>query len=135
MDSECAVKVIIVFLVVIVIMWFMFPHKYLSPEHFDVTGTAFNDTGTNRYDMRGALLGRECAMKTYIRPDRQIRLNLYGSDMYESNYTPIEEGKKNCRKVPCPNADGYDNNDTCWTCGSLAHDKMYIPDIWPHVKN
>jgi hypothetical protein len=129
-------KLIIVFLVVVLFVWFMYP-KFVTPsENFDSSDTEFVGVGAPQYDLRGEKLKTSCALKNYKSPFQQVRLNLYGSEMYASDYSPIEEGKKDCRKVKCPTyGNGYDNEDTCWTCGSLEHDKMYIPDIHPHVMN
>lgn len=136
MELSCEVKVIIVFIVVIFLMWIMYPRVMRMSEPFDATGTEFLDAGNPQYDMRGEPLNRSCALKNYQSPFRQVRLNLYGGEMYSSDTDPIAEGKKNCRKVACPTyGNGYDEADTCWTCGSLEHDKMKIPDIHPHVMN
>lgn len=136
MELGCEVKVIIVFVVILFFMWIMFPRVMTLSEPFDSTDTEFIGVGQPRYGLRGDKLQRSCALNNYMSPYKQVRLNLYGAEMYSSNHTPIEEGKKECRKVPCPTyGDGYDKMDTCWTCGSLAHDKMTIPDIHPHVMN
>ena len=141
MDSKCAIKVLAVFAIIMFALWFLFPKQvtYYIPEGFDITGTEFVDTMAPKYDMRGEPVKRSCILNNYMKPERNIRLNMYGSEITSSDYSPIEEGKMNCRKVPCPpspvGVDGYDKNDTCWTCGSLKHDTMTIPDIHPHVMN
>jgi hypothetical protein len=149
MESNCAIKVLVVFAIIIFALWFMFPRTVrmadyfdiggLGTENFDMTGTEFVGIGEPKYDMRGEPVKKSCILNTYMKPERNIRLNLYGSEITSSDYSPIEEGKSNCRKVECPQGpvgvDGYDNNDTCWTCGSLKHDVMNIPDIHPHVMN
>ena len=134
MDSECAIKVIIVFAIIIFAMWIMFPRKRML-DTFDSTGTELLDVQYPDYDMRGYPVKRSCILRTYMKPERNVRLNLYGGEMYTSDYNPIQEGKRNCRKVPCPVDADYTEKDTCWTCGSLKHDVMKIPDIHPHVMN
>jgi hypothetical protein len=134
MDSKCGTKVIIIFFVILFFLWLLYP--YNMQEGFDATDTEFVDLGQPRYGLRGDRLDRSCILKYYKSPNRQVRLQQYGSEMYESNYSPVDEGRKDCRKVPCPTyGDGYDSRDTCWTCGSMKPDKMVIPDIHPHVPN
>jgi hypothetical protein len=136
MDSKCGVKVIIIFMVILFFLWIMFPCNASYSEPFDVTDTEFVDVGQPRYDLKGNLLDRSCILKYYMSPNRQVRLQQYGSEIYSSNYSPVDQGRKDCRKVPCPTyGDGYDSRDTCWTCGSSEPDRMVIPDIHPHVPN
>lgn len=136
MDSKCGVKVIIIFFVIVFFLWVMFPHKMMYPETFDVTGTEIMPVGKPDYGLRGDLLDQTCILKYYMSPNKQVRLQQYGSEIYSSDYTPAQQGKMDCRKVPCPTyGDGYDSRDTCWTCGSMKPDKMVIPDIHPHVPN
>ena len=135
MESKCATKVIIVFAVILFVMWIMFPRRVGSAEGFDVTGTEFVGLGQMQYDMRGDPVKRSCILRTYQKPNRQIRLNMYGAEMYASDYSPPQEGKRDCRKVNCPTNADYDDMDTCWTCGSMKNDRMTIPDIHPHVMN
>ncbi len=146
MNSNCGIKVIAVFAIILLVLWFLYPNRRVSDyfditgnEGFDATGTEFVDVKSQRFDMRGEPVKSSCILRTYMKPERNIRLNQYGSEIYSSDYSPIEEGKSDCRKVPCPespqNVDGYDKDDTCWTCGSLKHDVYPIPDIHPHVMN
>lgn len=123
--------VVIAFLIIVLLLWIFYPHF----EMFDPEGIELLDTEYPRYGLRGDLVKRSCILNNYISPKRNIRLSFSGGEMYESSYTPIEEGFKDCRKVPCPNNGGYDTLDTCWTCGSNAPQKMKIPAIHPHVHN
>lgn len=137
MDSKCGIKVIIVFVVILFFLWIMFPcNTNQMSEPFDSTDTEVMAVGQPRYGLRGDLLDRSCILKYYMSPNRQVLLNNYESEIYTSNYSPVEQGRKDCKKVPCPTyGDGYDSRDTCWTCGSGKPEKMVIPDIHPHVKN
>ena len=122
-------ETIAIVLVILLIIWLIYPFF----ETFDVTGMEFMPVGTDRYGLRGDLLRRSSIEKYFIRPDRNIRLSQSSGEMWESNNPPALEGIKECKKVPCPANDGYDNLDTCWKCGNECREKMRIPDIWPHV--
>lgn len=122
---------IIVFVIIILALWVLYPIF----EGFDASGREFVPVGALRYGLRGEPLRAESIRKNFIRPDRQIRLSESNSEMWESNDSPGSEGMKGCRKVKCPQNDGYDNTDTCWKCGKNCLDPIRIPDIWPHVKN
>ena len=124
-------ETIIVIIVIILVLWVLYPLF----EGFDASGREFVPIGCQRYGLRGEPLRTSDIANTFIRPDRQIRLSNTDGEMWESNYPPSAEGIKNCRKVKCPQNDGYDNLDTCWKCGKNCLEPIKIPDIWPHVKN
>jgi len=123
-------EVVVIFLLIILVIWVVYPFF----ETFDVTGTEFVAEGGDRYGLRGDLLRRSDIARTFIRPDRNVMLSHSSGEMWESNNTPAQDGLKDCRKVPCPDNDGYDNLDTCWKCGNECRPKMEMPDLWPHVK-
>lgn len=89
-------------------------------EGFNSNGTIFVKIDEPRYGLRGELLSRRPISDYYIRPDRHVRVDDSGNEMYVSNRSPIEEGLKGCREVPCPQLgnkwSGYDEQDTCWNC-------------------
>ena len=109
-------------------------YVYYTREGFEASGTEFIDVGSERYGIRGDKLRRSNIARVYIRPDRHIRISASGGDMYESDRYPCKEGINGCQKITCPSY-GYDNIDTCWSCGSAYPTPMKIPDIHPHVAN
>jgi hypothetical protein len=123
-------EIIAIFLLIVLALWVAYPLF----EGFDPATTTEVVSGDGKYGLRGELLRKSDPAKWFIRPDRQIRLSAGGGEMWESNKPPGAEGIKGCRNVPCP-ANGYDNIDTCYKCGSACPDKMVIPDIHPHVPN
>ncbi len=65
---------------------------------------------------------------------RQILLNESNGEMWQSNYTPAQQGLKHCGKVGCPDVNGYDKMDTCYKCAQPeGKEQSYL--LWPHVKN
>jgi len=107
--------------------------KPKTQEGFGPFSLTFVPEGYPRFGLRGDLLRRSAIDKLFIRPDRRIRLNESGGEMYESNLTPPEEGMKGCKKVACPTAYGqYDNLDQCWQCGDAYQHRSKLRDLWPH---
>jgi len=121
-------KILILVFIIIIIVMLIYPFY----ENFDSTMTEFVPVGYPRYGLRGDLLKRSNIKKYYINPNRNIRLSHSTGEMWESNKSPPDEHIKNCRKVPCPDNDGYDKLDTCWKCGNECRKSIKIPDIWPH---
>jgi hypothetical protein len=93
-------------------------------EGFSDDMRTFVPVGEQRYGLRGNLLRTRPRTDYYIRPDRHIRLSDSGAEMYESNYSPVEEGATGCVRVQCPRLNdstpevwsGYDEQDQCWNC-------------------
>lgn len=127
---ETVVKIVLLVLLALLIIWMIVPYF----EGFDVTASEFVPEGAARYGLRGDLLRRRNISGSYINPNRNIRLTNSGGQMWESNTTPCQQGMNGCRKVPCPENDGYDNSDSCWKCGNECRQPFKVPDLWPHVK-
>lgn len=122
--------IVIIFLVVIFLWMVMKPKR---GEGFDADTVEFVPVGSDRYGLRGEPLIRRPTSDYFIRPDRQVRLNNSGGDMYVSNYAPHEEGIEGCQKTQCPMSwGGFDSSDECWNCGNSFQWKDKIPDIHPH---
>jgi hypothetical protein len=121
---------VVIFLLVVIGLWILCPMF----EGFNANTNEFVPVSSDRYGLRGDLLRRSNITRYYIRPDRQIKLNASGGEMWESNYAPIDQGMTGCNKVDCPSL-GYDNSDSCYKCASACPTKMKIPDIHPHVPN
>ena len=132
MAFEMNQKTILIFLLVVLALWAIYP--LFMAEGFDETGTVVIPEGSQRYGLRGEHLRHSCITKYYLNPDRQVMLNNGGGEMWVDNTTPEEQQISGCRKVKCPGGhDGYDNLDTCWQCASPKQPKIRIPDIWPHT--
>lgn len=125
-------KYLVLILVIIALMWFMKVNK----ENFDPHGVEFVPVGADRYGLRGDLLYRRSVSDYYIRPDRRVRLNDSSGEMYVSNFDPIDEGLKGCKKMQCPMTSrwegSYDNNDQCYNCSDNFKWKIKMPNIHPH---
>ncbi len=74
-------------------------------EGFDKSGREFVPVGAKRYGLRGDLLKQIDIKKFYGSPDRQILLSDSGGEIWDSSYTPAQQGIKKCKKVKCPSKD------------------------------
>lgn len=126
-------EMLIIFLVIVFLWWVLKPKS----EMFGPNGRVFVPVGHDRYGLRGDLIRRvDFNDKVYIGQDRQNRLHHTGGLMYESDYSPEEEGLKGCNKTQCPcGPNDYTANDTCWQCDDGVPLPMKIPDVHPHVPN
>ena len=122
-------NLVAIFLAVIFLWWVCKPSE---TEGFDEKTVEFVPVGSDRYGLRGEELRRSDIDTLYIKPDREIRLNHNGGQMWISNNTPAEEGDPNCRKVKCPCNTEYDNEDTCWKCGDSKPEPWNIPPMHSH---
>lgn len=114
------IKILIIIILLAGIFWLVcaksMSNRSMGYDDFDPSTTEFVHPNTPvRYDLRGWPLKQYSIDKYYIRPDRRIRLSASGGEMYESNYSPMEEGTSGCRRVACPPY-GYDRTDTCFKC-------------------
>ena len=126
-------KLIIVVLILIIV-WLLFKPHY---ENFNSDQTEFipvGPVGSIRYGLRGEPLIQESIAKFYYPDARQIRLNQTGNWMYQSK-VPInqEPGFGSCTKTQCPRVNGYDCQDTCWTCPSNSPNTPFVGEIWPRT--
>jgi hypothetical protein len=119
-------EIIVAIVVVVLIIWLVYP----SFEGFEYH-QALAPMGAPQYGLRGERLKTGPISQYYISPHRQIRLSQSNADMWDSDYTPTEQGMKGCYRSKCPSV-GFDNQDTCWKCKTKEY-KMRIPDVWPHV--
>jgi hypothetical protein len=120
----------IVFLLIIIIgLWVLYPYF----EGFDITTTEFVPVGAPRHGLRGDLLKQHWIGQDFRSDYRQVLLSDSNGEMWESDYSPAQQGIQGCGTVPCP-VNGYDKMDTCYKCKSSPP----VPQsysIWPHVKN
>jgi hypothetical protein len=134
-------EVFIVILIALLLLWVIRPFSVdtrviMSEEGFNANGTAFVPEGSDRYGLRGDLLRRSDIAGNFIRPDRNVVLNHSGGEMYVSDYTPAQEGREGCFKVPCtlnPPFGPLDKLDVCWKCSTGQRKKSCIPSIHPHA--
>jgi len=122
-------NVVIAIIVIILVIWLLRPYF----ERFDDISSVSLPVGSPLYGLRGEPLRYRSITDNYISPRRQVRLSQSNGDMWDSDFTPAQEGIEGCYNVPCPNV-GYDAQDTCWKCNTPEF-KMTIPDVWPHVGN
>nr|QBK89396.1 MAG: hypothetical protein LCMiAC02_04910 [Mimivirus LCMiAC02] len=108
-------EIILIVAICLIVFWFI----YQSKEGFDKNTVMFPPVGAVRYGLRGDRRRRRHIANWYIRPDRHIRLNHTNNPMWESDTSPVDEGMRGCKQVPCPlNTNEYDESDKCWTCGN-----------------
>ena len=119
------------FLVIIIIgVWILYPYF----EGFDVTTSEFVPIGSPRHGLRGDLLKQHWIGQDFMSDYRQILLNDTDGEMWSSNWTPAQQGLKNCGKTGCPQVNGYDKMDTCYRCKTDPPQPQTF-EVWPHVKN
>ena len=107
-------EIILIIAICLILFWFIYQKK----EGFDKDTVMFVPVGARRYGLRGDRLRRSHIARTYIRPDRHIRLSQTNNPMWESDTSPVEQGMIGCRQTPCPvNTNEYDASDKCWVCG------------------
>ncbi len=112
--------------------------SYVDRERISEKGEHFDGrlvSSDPEYGLRGDKLIRHSILQHYIRPDRHIRLSHSGAQMWESNYSPVQEGIPQCKKVDCPTNADYDTTDSCYKCGDQCRTPMPEIYTWPHTRN
>jgi hypothetical protein len=127
-------KTVIFAVILAVFVWWYWTG--FSFEGFDSNTVEFVPYGCPRYGLRGDKLSLAPADRIFRGPDRHIRLSQSNGVIWEADHPPAMDGLKGCRTEQCPtNTNEFDNQDTCYKCGTWKPDPMVIPDIHPHVKN
>src|SRR3990172_10896698 len=104
-------NIVIAIIVIILVVWVIYPYF----EGFHAAEYALSPLGHPQYGLRGDRLRTSSIDNFYISPQREIRLSQSNGEMWESDYSPMEQGMQGCYKVECPSI-GYDEQDTCWKC-------------------
>ena len=109
--NENVIRILAIILVIICVIWLILPFF----ETFDRTGSDFVPTGCPRYGLRGDRLRTSNIDKYYMNPNLNVRLSQSNGVMWQSNYSPDQQGVPGCYKVDCPQINEFDL-DTCWKC-------------------
>jgi len=114
-------EMLIVFFVILLVWLLVSSYRSntgnTSNEGFDVTGCQLPPIGAPQYGLRGDLLHTESIDSIYMKRFPDVRLSSTNNEMYDSNYSPAEQGVRGCVKVPCPcTADNYYEGSPCWQC-------------------
>jgi len=119
--------------IIIAVVFLIWVFMYKNNEPFDSKSVEFVNVGDKRYGIRGDELRTYDIARNFIQPNRNIIINPTSGMMWESNNPPCKEGIHDCNKVACPNnLNDFDNDDTCWQCGTFERKPIMIPDLWPH---
>lgn len=114
MKSKYLYNILLIALILL-ILW-----KIWNDNTFEMYGPktqVFVPVGEDRYDLRGNKMNTRDIYYNYMKPQRHIILNESGGEMWKSDYAPIKEEIKNCKKIKCPeNENDYDEMDTCHMC-------------------
>ena len=124
--TKAAIVILVVLLVWLAIV------KPMYEGFMDSTTTTFIPMGQPAYGLRGEPLTVSSVAQYYYPNNRNIRLSDTNNWMYQT-YGPVnqEPGFSSCQKTPCPQVDGYDKQDTCWSCPATTP-KFVVPELTTH---
>lgn len=121
-----------IIILVILLVWLVLI-KPMYESFLDITGTTFIPINEQAYGLRGDRLSTGPVDPYFYPRNRNIRLSDTNTWMYQSRI-PInqEPNSSTCQQTPCPLVDGFDKNDSCWSCPAPVGPPVTIPNMTAH---